>query len=73
MSKYEVSYLLMDERSKVADEYQAKWTPAAVLIHPDGRIASQNTYGDDPIREMVRDLIASGQLSPEPSDRMEKA
>ena len=68
MSKYEVSYLLMDERSKVADEYQAKWTPAAVLIHPDGRIASQNTYGDDPIRNMVRDLIASGQLSPEPFD-----
>ena len=66
MSRYEVSYLLMDERSKVADEYQAKWTPAAILIHPDGRIASQNTYGDDPIREMVRDLIASGRLSPEP-------
>ncbi|MGA9773209.1 MAG: MauE/DoxX family redox-associated membrane protein [Blastocatellia bacterium] len=63
MTRYEVSYLLMDERSKVADEYQAKWTPAAVLIHPDGRIASQNTYGDDPIREWFRDLIASGQLS----------
>lgn len=63
MTRYEVSYLLVDENSKVADEYQAKWTPAAVLIHPDGRIASQNTYGDDPIREMVRDLIASGQLS----------
>ena len=62
MSKYEASHLLLDERSKVADEYQAKWTPAAVLIHPDGRIASQNTYGDDPIREMVRDLIASDQL-----------
>ena len=66
MSRYEVSYLLMDEGSKVADEYQARWTPAAILIHPDGRIASQNTYGDDPIRDMVRDLIASGRLSPEP-------
>jgi peroxiredoxin/uncharacterized membrane protein YphA (DoxX/SURF4 family) len=68
MSKYEISYLLLDEGSAVADEYQAKWTPAAVLIHPDGRIASQNTYGDDQIREMVRDLIASGRLSPESSD-----
>lgn len=68
MLKYEISRLLIDEGSKVADEYQSKWTPAAVLIHPDGRIASQNTYGDDPIREMIRDLIASGQLSPKSSN-----
>lgn len=68
MLKYEVSRLLIDEGSKVADEYQSKWTPAAVLIHPDGRIASQNTYGDEPIREMVRDLIASDQLSLGSSD-----
>jgi peroxiredoxin/uncharacterized membrane protein YphA (DoxX/SURF4 family) len=64
MSRYEISHLLLDEGSEVADEYQAKWTPAAVLIHPDGRIASQNAYGDDPIREMVKGLVASGQLSP---------
>ena len=61
MVKYEIGLLLLDADSAVADDYQAKWTPAAVLIHPDGRIASQNTYGDNAIREMVRDLIASDQ------------
>lgn len=64
MAKYEIDRLLVDEDSAVADDYQAKWTPAAVLIHPDGRIASQNVYGDNGIREMVRDLIASDQTLP---------
>jgi peroxiredoxin/uncharacterized membrane protein YphA (DoxX/SURF4 family) len=62
MTKYEIERLLLDEGAKVADEYQAIWTPAAVLIHPDGRIALQNTYGDNAIREAIRDIIASDQL-----------
>lgn len=60
MIKYEVANLLLDGDSLVADDYQAKWSPAAVLIHPDGRIASQNTYGDSGIREWLRNVIAAG-------------
>jgi peroxiredoxin len=62
MAEYEVSRLLLDRKSAVADKYQARWTPAAVLIRPDGRIASPVTYGDNAIRELVRNLIASGEL-----------
>ena len=62
MARYEIGLLLVDEDSTVSDEYQAKWTPAAVLIRPDGKIATQNIYGDNAIREAVRGLIASDQL-----------
>jgi peroxiredoxin len=64
MVKYEIDRVLVDEDSAVADDYQAKWTPAAVLVHPDGRIASPNVYGDNAIREVVRDLILSDQTLP---------
>lgn len=68
MVKYEISHLLIDEDSTVADDYQAKWTPAAVLIHPDGRIATQLSYGDNAIREWLRNLISSGHVQPDSSN-----
>lgn len=64
MSKYEIGNLLLDEDSSVADEYQAKWSPAVVLIDHNGRVASKNTYGDNAIREWLRNLVASGQVRP---------
>lgn len=68
MFKYEIKHILLDEGSAIADTYQARWTPAAVLIHSDGRIASQSVYGDDAIRELVRDLMSSGQVQPRSAD-----
>jgi peroxiredoxin len=62
--KYEISNLLIDEEKLVADDYQANWSPAAVLIHPDGKIASQNTYSDTAIREWLRNLMSSGEVQP---------
>jgi peroxiredoxin len=62
MAKYELDNLLLDENSSVADDYQTKWTPGIVLIDRQGKIASQIIYGDNAIREFVRNTIASGQL-----------
>lgn len=70
MYKYDLSHLLLDGDSKVADEYQAKWTPAAVLINPDGSIASQVVFGNNALREWVRNLIAGGTLQPGASSEL---
>jgi peroxiredoxin len=45
--------------SAVGEEYQARWTPAAVLIDRRGRIASPVTSGDDAIRTLVTHSIAN--------------
>jgi len=62
MAKYEINDLLVDDASEVSDNYQAKWSPAALLINPDGRIASHLSLGDGAIRQWLRNLISSGQL-----------
>ncbi|MBI4469759.1 MAG: redoxin domain-containing protein [Acidobacteria bacterium] len=53
MTHYGIRHLLLHAESRVADEYEAKWTPAAVLINPRGRIASRVNYGDEAIRTLV--------------------
>ncbi|HEX5731463.1 MAG TPA: MauE/DoxX family redox-associated membrane protein [Blastocatellia bacterium] len=62
MARYEIENLLLDERAEVADDYETAWTPAAVLIHPSGKIASSIVYGDNAIRSWLRNLVASDQL-----------
>ena len=62
MARYEIENLLLDERAEVADDYETVWTPAAVLIHPNGKIASSIVYGDNAIRSWFRNLVASDQL-----------
>ncbi len=58
MAKYEARRLLLQSESQVADEYQAQWTPAAVLVRGDGRIASSIAYGDEAIRALVARTVA---------------
>jgi peroxiredoxin/multisubunit Na+/H+ antiporter MnhC subunit len=62
MAAYEIDHLLLDEDSQVADDYQARWTPAAVMVSKDGRIHSHVSYGDNAIREWLRNQVASGAL-----------
>ena len=64
LARYEARRLLLQGASTVADEYQAKWTPAAVLISPDGKIASHVVAGDDAIRALVNHTIATGAFLP---------
>ena len=53
------TYLLLQGDSGVAEDFEARWTPAAVMIRPDGKIASPVTYGDEAIREMVGRSVRS--------------
>ncbi len=61
LARYEVTYLLLQGESAIADEYQAKWTPAAVLIDRRGRIASPVTSGDAAIRALVTHAVATSE------------
>jgi hypothetical protein len=54
---------LLQAESGVAEEYEAKWTPAAVLVNPDGRIASRVVYGDEAIRALVSRAVAPADLN----------
>jgi peroxiredoxin/uncharacterized membrane protein YphA (DoxX/SURF4 family) len=60
VAKYGARHLLLQGEDAVAADYQANWTPAAVLISGEGKIASQMTYGDDAIRALVNHTITTG-------------
>jgi thiol-disulfide isomerase/thioredoxin/uncharacterized membrane protein YphA (DoxX/SURF4 family) len=46
---------LLDEgHSGVSERYRARWTPAAVVVGGDGRIASAVAFGPDAVRSLVQ-------------------
>lgn len=57
----DVPVLLQMER-EVAHAVRAKWTPTALLVGADGRIASHIAAGDNAIRKLVQDFRAAGPL-----------
>lgn len=63
IAKYGATHLLQQGESNVADEYQAKWTPAAVVIDANGKIASPMTYGDEAIRALVTHTVTTMESS----------
>jgi thiol-disulfide isomerase/thioredoxin len=61
MTKYDLNHLL-EADATVADAYRSQWTPGAILIDSDGKIASEMTYGDEEIRKMFNGIIASDEF-----------
>jgi peroxiredoxin len=57
VEKYEARRLLLQGEHSVAEDYQAKWTPAAVVVDRYGRIASRMAYGDEAIRALVDETV----------------
>ncbi|HEY6119677.1 MAG TPA: MauE/DoxX family redox-associated membrane protein [Pyrinomonadaceae bacterium] len=49
--------VLLQQRSEVAELYQAKVTPTAVVVEPSGRIGSLLSAGADEIRALLRDVL----------------
>jgi len=47
------SILLQDSR-ELALSVNAKWSPTAIIVRPDGIIASQTTVGEQAIRDLMR-------------------
>lgn len=60
LTKYGARHLLLQGESDVAKDYQAVWTPAAVLVSREGKIASPVTYGDGEIRALVNHTVTTG-------------
>jgi peroxiredoxin len=55
-SKHPGVPLLFDAASTVADAFRAEWTPAAVLVSPEGTIASDTHFG----KAGIEALLAGG-------------
>ena len=53
VAQYVSGNLLLIGESGLAETFEAKWTPAAVLLSAGGRIASPNAFGDDAIRALL--------------------
>lgn len=62
VAKYGARHLLLVGESQVAESYEGKWTPAAVLISPNGRIASPNVYGDEAIRGLISAAVSKNHV-----------
>jgi thiol-disulfide isomerase/thioredoxin/uncharacterized membrane protein YphA (DoxX/SURF4 family) len=69
--------VLFDEGREVAQSVYAKWTPSALLVRADGRVASHVAVGDTAIRDLVSKLesantrdrflfITNGNNAPKP-------
>jgi thiol-disulfide isomerase/thioredoxin len=65
LAQYEVQHVLLQGASSIAEEYQAKWTPAAVLIDPSGKIASPVTSGEAAIRALLTHAVATAEPAPQ--------
>lgn len=48
--------ILLQKDNEIAESFNAKWTPTAVLINADGTIASRVATGDQAIRELVEKI-----------------
>lgn len=59
LAKYGAKYLLLQGDQTVDEDYQAKWTPAAVVVSRERKIASQMAYGDDAIRALVNYTVTT--------------
>ncbi|HEY0003755.1 MAG TPA: redoxin domain-containing protein [Pyrinomonadaceae bacterium] len=56
--------LLLQADSEVSNEYQARWTPAAVIVTPEGAIGSQLALGVETIRSLVEHTVSNASARP---------
>lgn len=52
--------VLVDRRGTVAEAYKVRWTPAALLLSPNGEIRSELAFGAEKITALLDELIESG-------------
>ena len=63
IARYGARHLLLHGEHSVSEDYQTKWTPAAVLVSRGGRIASQVAYGDEAIRALVNHVVTGADIA----------
>ncbi|MGB9180482.1 MAG: MauE/DoxX family redox-associated membrane protein [Pyrinomonadaceae bacterium] len=59
-----LKFVLLQREAEVADEYQAKWTPCAVLVKADGSIGSQLALGVEAIKALVSHAASANAARP---------
>lgn len=61
--RHELAHVIIDERSSVADAFEAHGTPAAVLVDQDGNVASWLAAGADAIRQLMHEAVRPAPVS----------
>jgi thiol-disulfide isomerase/thioredoxin len=61
--RYDLETVIADEGSVLADAFDARGTPSAVLVDGDGNVGSWLAAGADPIRELVRAAVRAAPVS----------
>ena len=57
--------ILLQQDKEVAELFGAQWTPTAVLVNAEGKIASRLAVGDEAIRKLAENTITKiGQSAP---------
>ena len=64
--QYNLTTVLMQQDSEIADAYVTNGTPTAVLVSPDGTIASAAAGGGDDIRTLVKQAVEGRVPIPAP-------
>jgi peroxiredoxin/uncharacterized membrane protein YphA (DoxX/SURF4 family) len=59
VAKNGLGQVLLQENTEVAELYGARVTPAAVLVNPEGRIASRMAAGADEIRSLLHSTVVT--------------
>ncbi|MFF3710328.1 MauE/DoxX family redox-associated membrane protein [Streptomyces phaeochromogenes] len=66
--EHELVTVLIQQSQEVAEAYQSAGTPSAVVVSPDGRIASTLATGAASIRQLVRDFTSTAPpVKPRPA------
>jgi peroxiredoxin len=61
-------HVLLQEKYEVSERYSTLGTPSAVLVRPDGRMASFVAPGADAIKALVARTVASPASTPRPEN-----
>jgi len=63
VARNDLGQLLLQQKREVAEMYGANATPTAVVVNPEGRIASQLAAGADEIRELLTKVVGTATNS----------
>ncbi len=62
--EHELIDVLLQEEREVYEAYEMRGTPSAVVVSPDGQIASATAEGDLPIEELLRQTLRRSNETP---------
>jgi thiol-disulfide isomerase/thioredoxin len=70
VARNQLDQVLLQEKREIAEQYQANVTPTAVVIRPDGSIASTVAAGAEEIRALLQSIVEHNQLTEKGSEHL---